>query len=666
MNGNFPVPRLVAWEVTRKCNLKCRHCRADSCDDEYRDELTFQDAKKLIDDIASFAKPVLILTGGEPLLRQDIWDIVSYARERGLTPALGTNATLIDDDTAKRIYESSIRKISVSLDFPTKEEHDSFRGIEGAYEAAIRGITAARKAGLDVQINTCVTKKNFMRLKELHRLAEQLDVQAFHPFFLVPTGRGIGISGDALDADECEEALKITAEISKTSSIEVKPTDAPHYRRVFAMSAAAVCAKGKGCLAGTGFCFISSTGDVKPCGYFDKILGNIKEIPFSKIWQESEVLNDLRNPQRLKGKCAICEFKNVCGGCRARALAVSGDYLAEEPSCKYIPHAEFLYRIQESFPLSSRPYAELGKDFALSEEGAFDLVCAMKQSAIVRRIGASIDSRKIGFYSTLVALKAEKENLDFIVSKINESRYVTHNYLRDGDLNIWFTVIAPSKCDADAFVEKISSLEGVSKIFDFPSVRGYKLRTVFGDAGKSDGKKNASSIPCHVSIDEEDKKLIAKICDDITSLGLEPFTESEISRIKSLYSSGVIRRFGAFMNPVSAGLKSNALTAWAISEEKVDEVGRVFASKDFVSHCILRKTYSDWPYSIYAMIHAKSECELEKNISELSQEAKAIAYGIENHLIFKTLFEYKKSSFEFDINGSESNYDDKQNRYATN
>jgi hypothetical protein len=120
------------------------------------------------------------------------------------------------------------------------------------------------------------------------------------------------------------------------------------------------------------------------------------------------------------------------------------------------------------------------------------------------------------------------------------------------------------------------------------------------------------------------------------------------------------------MNPVSAGLKSNALTAWAIPEEKVDEVGRVFASKDFVSHCILRKTYSDWPYSIYAMIHAKSECELEKNISELSQEAKAIAYGIENHLIFKTLFEYKKSSFEFDINGSESNYDDKQNRYATN
>lgn len=644
MNASFPVPKLVAWEVTRKCNLKCSHCRVDPCGGDGRGELTSDEAKSLIDDIALVSKPVLILTGGEPLLRRDIWDIALYAGEKGLTPALGTNATLIDDDTAKKISDSSIRRISVSVDFPRREEHDAFRGADGAFQATMRGIAAARNAGVEVQINTCVTRRNFRRLGELHRLALDLGAKAFHPFFLVPAGRGRDISSDALDAEECEEALKAVAELAKTSPIEVKPTDAPHFRRVFAMSGAAVCPGGKGCLAGIGFGFVGSTGDVKPCGYFGKVLGNVRETPFSRIWRESEILDSLRHPEKLKGKCSVCEFVNVCGGCRARALAVSGDHLAEDPSCAYVPREGFLRRIQTAFPVSPRPYAVLGKDFGMSETAAYSLVRGLKKSGIARRVGASVDSRRMGFHSTLAAIKADEGCLDFVIGRINGSKFVTHNYLRDGEFNLWFTVIAPSKNEADAFIGAIASLEGVSKVLNLPSVRVYKLKTVFGDGEEKDvsGKPDVSQSA--ILADDEDRRLIAKISDDIVHLGPEPFTERECARIGNLLSSGTIRRFGAFVDPLSVGLKSNALAMWIVSDAKADEVGRAFASKDFVSHCILRETRKDWAYSLYAMIHARSGEELEKRISDLTKEAADMTRGAVEHRVFRTVAECKKSS----------------------
>ena len=188
--GAIPVPRLVAWEVTRRCNLKCRHCRASAGDCAVEGELSLDEAKAVVDDIASFAKPVLILTGGEPLMCEWVWDIIAYAREMGMTPAVGTNGTLVDDEVARRLAASGVKRISVSLDFPTAGAHDEFRGVEGAFDAALRGIAAARRAGVEVQVNTTVTRRNWRMLDEMHDLAVRLDAQALHPFLLVPTGRG--------------------------------------------------------------------------------------------------------------------------------------------------------------------------------------------------------------------------------------------------------------------------------------------------------------------------------------------------------------------------------------------------------------------------------------------------------------------------------------------
>jgi len=328
-----PVPRLVAWEITRRCNLACRHCRASALATPYADELTKDESFALIDDIVTFARPVLILTGGEPLLSPHLADIAEYASIRGCRPVVGTNGTLLDAQMARRLLNAGVVRISISIDRPTAADHDAFRGVCGAFEGALCGFAAAREAGLEVQVNTTVTKANVAEIEELHDLAVGLGACEFHPFLLVPTGRGAALSDDAPTPAEYERLLRRLFSLAQVSPIRVKPTDAPQYHRIAAQCGAPL--HGRGCLAGTGFCFVSHVGDVQPCGYFNLPVGNVRATPLSRLWRESSVFDDLRHPDRLKGKCGSCRYRGSCGGCRARALALSGDYLAEEPLCSY-------------------------------------------------------------------------------------------------------------------------------------------------------------------------------------------------------------------------------------------------------------------------------------------------------------------------------------------
>lgn len=341
-------PRLIAWEITRRCNLACIHCRAGAEDEEYTGELSTEEALAFIDDVASFAKPILILTGGEPLYREDIWELIDHAREKGLLPVIGTNATLITDDIATKMHDHGISRISVSIDFPTAEEHDRFRMQPGCFDASMKGIKIAQAHGVDVQINTTVTKLNADRLEDMLRLTEDVGAVAFHIFMLVPTGRGEQIADQELPPEEYERVLNWAYDRSKESKIHFKPTDAPHYYRIIRQRAKeegrevtaetyGFDALTRGCLGGITFGFVSHVGDVQPCGYFDMPAGNIREKSFKEIWTSSKLFTDLRDYSKLEGKCGICEYKGVCGGCRARALAATGDYMAEEPYCVYEP-----------------------------------------------------------------------------------------------------------------------------------------------------------------------------------------------------------------------------------------------------------------------------------------------------------------------------------------
>jgi len=346
-NGAPPV-RLIAWEITRRCNLACKHCRAEAHFEPYPGELTNAQAKALIDTFPEVGNPIIIFTGGEPLMRPDWDDLVSYANDKGLRCVMAPNGTLITAEVARRMKEVGIQRCSISIDGPDAATHDEFRGEKGAFEQALRGIQYLKDAGIEFQINSTVTKSNLHNFKHIFKLAEQLGASAWHIFLLVPTGRGAEILAQVITAEEYETVLNWFYDFRKTTKMQLKATCAPHYFRVMRQRAKAegvavtpdtfgLDAMSRGCLGGIGFCFISHSGMVQPCGYLDLDCGNVLETPFPEIWANTMWFKKFRDQKAYEGKCGPCEYHKVCGGCRARAYTMSGDPMKPEPLCSYEP-----------------------------------------------------------------------------------------------------------------------------------------------------------------------------------------------------------------------------------------------------------------------------------------------------------------------------------------
>jgi heme b synthase len=343
------VPRLIFWELTKQCNLACIHCRADAGSVPYEDELDLEEIRGVLDDIFKFYKPIIVLTGGEPLYRNDIFEIAAHAVSRGLKVALATNGTLIDAPCAQKIRKAGIERASISIDGKDAHSHDGFRGIAGAFDRAIQGIEYLRQEGIPFQINTTISKRNVDEIADILRLAEKIGARALHLFMLVPVGCGVEIAeSEMISKERYEEVLNWFYEQSKLTSLELKATCAPHYYRIIRQRAReegrqlsfetdGMSAMSRGCLAGTGVCFISHRGGVQPCGYLPVVAGNVREKPFHEIWEESEIFHSLRDLNNLSGKCGACEYRAFCAGCRARAYYSSGSYLSEEPYCSYVP-----------------------------------------------------------------------------------------------------------------------------------------------------------------------------------------------------------------------------------------------------------------------------------------------------------------------------------------
>ncbi len=361
----YPPPRLVFWETTAACNLRCIHCRRVTLADQLTpQDLTTEESFKLIDEIAETGKPVFVLSGGEPLFRPDIYEIARYASNAGLPVALATNGTLIDDEVAQTIKDSGVQRVSISFDGADAETHDMFRGLPGSFEAAIKGFKALRKVGLPVQINTTVAKHNEDQLERMRSMAKELDAVGLHLFLLVPVGCGVEIAEEQMiSAAEYERVLNWLYDVEQEEpDLQLKATCAPHYFRVMRTRRAEDKRNGmarelpashdrqlnghphgqmhaatKGCLAGTGVTFVSHRGEIFPCGYLPVEAGNVRQQDFGTIWQDSPLFAEMRDPDALEGKCGVCQFKSLCSGCRARAYGVTGNYLAEEPFCAYEP-----------------------------------------------------------------------------------------------------------------------------------------------------------------------------------------------------------------------------------------------------------------------------------------------------------------------------------------
>ncbi|MCQ9205874.1 MAG: radical SAM protein [Omnitrophica bacterium] len=331
--------------------MRCPHCRAQAEATRSPQELTGDEAKRFMREISAFAKPRLVFSGGEPLVREDIYELIAYASGLGLRPAVATNATMITKEVAQRLKKVKVEVAAVSIYGSNSSVHDEFCGHSGAFKATHLGIKNIKKAGISLQINTTLTKRNLSELEAMADFAHTQGASAYHVFFLVPTGRGRYLKGDSISPGEYEEAFNRLYELQMSSSLSIKVTCAPHYYRVFRQKEAQQHNKGlfrkdfhprmtKGCLTGQGVCFVSHKGEVFGCGYLDILAGDLRKQDFRKIWFESELFKSLRDDSQLLGKCAICEFKKVCGGCRARAYAATANYLEEEPECLYQPLTE--------------------------------------------------------------------------------------------------------------------------------------------------------------------------------------------------------------------------------------------------------------------------------------------------------------------------------------
>lgn len=344
-------PRWIAWEITRRCNLRCIHCRsASELDVKGHPDFPTSEAFRIIDDISGYAKPVVVLSGGEPLLRSDVFDIARYGTEKGLRMCLATNGTLVTDGVCLKIKESGIKIVSLSLDGSTDVMHDDFRDQRGAFSGTINAARLFKSHNIEFIINSSFTKRNQEEIPKVYRLAKELGAAAWYMFMIVPTGRGEEIMNELISKEDYEEILEWHYRMERDErDILVRPTCAPHYYRVVLQKAKEEDVKferrtlkfstggAKGCIAGQLICLIDVDGNVLPCSYFPISAGNLREQSFKDIWETSGLFKDLRDFKKYKGRCGSCEFINVCGGCRARAYSVYGDYLEEEPFCSYVP-----------------------------------------------------------------------------------------------------------------------------------------------------------------------------------------------------------------------------------------------------------------------------------------------------------------------------------------
>jgi len=349
-------PFIVIWEVTRACALKCLHCRAEAQYKPDPRQLSFEEGKRLIDQVAEMERPLFVFTGGDPLMRSDLFALADYAiREKQLPVSMTPSATpKVTQEAIIKAKEVGLSRWAFSLDGSTAEIHDHFRGTNGSYAMTMRGITYLQEQHIPIQINTTVSRYNLHDLAAIAEKVQEMGVVLWSLFFLVPTGRGM--QQDMITPEQHEEVMTWLYHLGAQVPFGIKTTEAPHYRRVVAqqkkleplradaggasMPVKRVDRLGrapKGVNDGDGFVFISHTGDVYPSGFLPVTCGNVRQTPLLELYRHSPIMRELRDKSLLKGKCGACEFKEICGGSRARAYAITGDYLASDPACSYLP-----------------------------------------------------------------------------------------------------------------------------------------------------------------------------------------------------------------------------------------------------------------------------------------------------------------------------------------
>ena len=326
---------IVSWMTTNQCNLTCKHCYQDA-GNQKEAELTTEEGKKLIDEIARAGFKIMIFSGGEPLMRPDIYELVAYAASKGLRPVFGTNGMLITKEVAQKLKDAGAMAMGISLDSLDEAKHNEFRGHPEAFARTVQGMKNCTEVGLPFQIHTTIMDWNKHEILDIIDFAVEIGAMAEYIFFLIPVGRGVYIEETAVEVMEYENLLRSIMEKQKEVPIAIKPTCAPQFTRVAKQVGVEIDPRfTRGCLAGLTYCVISPTGKVRPCAYMVEEAGDVHEQPFDEIWKNADVFQTLRT-QAYKGACGKCGYKTICGGCRARsAYYHDGDILQEDSYCAF-------------------------------------------------------------------------------------------------------------------------------------------------------------------------------------------------------------------------------------------------------------------------------------------------------------------------------------------
>ena len=663
MNKVVQPPRLIAWELTRACPLACRHCRASAVAAKDAAELSTAQCLKLIDNIVSFAKPTLILTGGEPLLRNDWFVIASYATSAGLPVALATCGLPVNDQSIEKMKQAGVRCVSISIDGAAAESHDAFRQKSGAFEACILAARRLRSAGMDFQVNTTVSRHNISELNEILKLAKSLGASVFNPFLLVPTGRAQSLANLELSADQYEQTLVWLAG-QQDARIQIRVTCAPHYQRIIRQLGLSAGAHAKGgCLGGKSFAFISHVGEVQICGFLDVSCGDLRtnDMNFAAIWRNSPVLQRIRDVSSYGGKCGCCEYVSLCGGCRARANAVYGDWLAQEPFCTYQPGKAspdendlvLMNAAQVAIPPVSRPFEALGGMVGMDEQQTIDRLKRLMKLGMIRRVGAVFDARKLGFVSTLVAARAG-DKLAEAADLIIKHKGVTHCYQRMHEVDLWFTLSAAGDVLLQEALDDLSRQTGLV-LHSLPAVEMYKSRVVFQltDRAPHGGEvARQAADDAGVAITEGDKRLIHLLQGSIPLTPL-PFddlardlalpAQTLLAKIQEWLNRGVIKRIAALPAHNKLGINANAMAVFDVKPENQAGAGKTLAALPEVTHCYLRDASAVEGINggVFAMFHGRDEQALR---AKIQQQAELLDASCQ---ILFTGREFKKTSMEF-------------------
>jgi AdoMet-dependent heme synthase len=348
-------PALVSWNLTRRCNLRCPHCYLEA-GRPAGEELSTAECLALLEELQESGTEMLILTGGEPLLRRDIHELARAASAAGIWTVMGTNGVLLTDAVAATMVDCGVRGVAISLDSADPARHDAFRGGPGSWQHAVRALDTCRAHGLQVLVQTTVTEDNALEVPALIDFARGRGAWSFNLYFLVQTGRGRAM--EELSPARTEEVLTTLVDQQEAHRpMLVRAKCAPQFKRIAWQRGQAGLESG-GCMAGTQYCRITPEGDVTPCPYMTAVAGNVRALSFREIWLGSPLLASLRNPARLGGRCGACEFRELCGGCRCRAFAATGDVLAEDPGCPHQPSGRALEEAPVAWSAAARARLE--------------------------------------------------------------------------------------------------------------------------------------------------------------------------------------------------------------------------------------------------------------------------------------------------------------------